>query len=162
MLDARIPPAAFAPEDEATPEAPVTPAPTQPRMGDLLLRAGLVTEDQLLDALAAQRDRRKRLGEILREDGVLDEVALAAVLAVQLDTPLVDLRERPSEDAALRALSEGDARRMWVVPLAISGLDHEGLIVATDDPGNQSLLDEVAAIVGRPVDPAALAALGDR
>jgi type IV pilus assembly protein PilB len=153
MLDARIPPAAFAPEDEAMPEPPVTPAPTQPRMGDLLLRAGLVTEDQLLDALAAQRDRRKRLGEILREDGVLDEVALAAVLAVQLDTPLVDLRERPSEDAALRALSEGDARRMWVVPLAISGPDHEGLIVATDDPGNQSLLDEVAAIVGRPVIP---------
>ena len=106
-------------------------------MGDLLLQAGLVTDDQLLDALGAQRERRKRLGEILREDGVLDEVALAAVLAVQLDTPLVDLRERPSEDAAMRTLSEADARRLWVVPLAFSGRDDEDLIVATDDPGNQ-------------------------
>ena len=158
MLDAKIPAAAFAPEEEVTatpevPAVPVVPAVAPPRMGDLLLRAGLITDDQLLDALAAQRDRRKRLGEILREDGVLDEVALAAVLAVQLDTPLVDLRERPSEDAAMRTLTEADARRLWVMPLAFSGRDDEDLIVATDDPGNQSLLDEVAALVGRPVVP---------
>ena len=155
MVEARIPTASFAPDDEvaATPDVPVVPVVAPPRMGDLLLRAGLITDDQLLDALAAQRDRRKRLGEILREDGVLDEVALAAVLAVQLDTPLVDLRERPSEDAALRALTEGDARRLWVVPLALSGHDHEDLVVATDDPGNKSMLDEVSALVGRPVVP---------
>ena len=55
--------------------------------------------------------------------------------------------------APLRALTEGDARRLWVVPLAFAGHDDEGLIVATDDPGNQSLLDEVAALVGRPVIP---------
>jgi type IV pilus assembly protein PilB len=156
MLDPRTLPVASPADLEDTtlePLAPVLPVPNQPRMGDLLLQAGLITDDQLLDALAAQRDRRKRLGEILREDGILDEVALAAVLAVQLDTPLVDLRERPSEDAALRALSEADARRMWVVPLAFSGRDRDHLIVATDDPGNQSLLDEVAALVGRPVSP---------
>jgi type IV pilus assembly protein PilB len=152
MVEARIPAAEFAPE-EATPVFETPPAPARPRMGDLLLRAGLITDDQLLDALAAQRDRRKRLGEILREDGVLDEVALAAVLAVQLDTPLVDLRERPSDDAALHALTEGDARRLWVVPLAFAGHDQESLIVATDDPDNQSLLDEVASLVGRPIIP---------
>ena len=122
-------------------------------MGDLLLRAGLVTDAQLLDALGAQRERRKRLGEILREDGVIDEVALAAVLAVQLDTPLVDLRERPSDEAAMRTLSEADARRLWVMPLAFSGRADEDLLVATDDPGNQTMLDEVAALVGRPVIP---------
>ena len=154
MLESRIPPAEFAPDEAVKDFAmPVTPVAAAPRMGDLLLRAGLVTDDQLLDALAAQRDRRKRLGEILREDGVLDEVALASVLAVQLDTPLVDLRERKSDDAALHALSEGDARRLWVVPLAFAGESGEDLIVATDDPGNQSLLDEVAALVGRPVIP---------
>ncbi len=154
MLESRIPPAEFAPDEALNDLAmPVTPSRAAPRMGDLLLRAGLITEDQLLDGLAAQRDRRKRLGEILREDGVLDEVALASVLAVQLDTPLVDLRERKSDDAALHALSEGDARRLWVVPLAFSGHSGEDLIVATDDPGNQTLLDEVAALVGRPVIP---------
>ena len=113
--------------------------------------AGLITPDQLDGALAAQRERRKRLGEILREDGVLDEVALAAVLAVQLDTPLVDLRERPSDEAATSALAESDARRLWVMPLALSGPDDENLVVATDDPSNRELLDEVQQLVGRTV-----------
>jgi type IV pilus assembly protein PilB len=144
--------------DPASPEMAADPLTiaqvrAQPRMGDLLLKAGLITQGQLDGALAAQRERRKRLGEILREDGVLDEVELAAVLAVQLDTPLVDLRERLSDDAAMRALGETDARRLWVMPLAFSGPDDANLLVATDDPSNRSLLDEVERIVGRPVIP---------
>jgi type IV pilus assembly protein PilB len=154
MVDAMIPAAQLALDGADAPiELPAPTAPPPPRMGDLLLRAGLVTDAQLLDALGAQRERRKRLGEILREDGVIDEVALAAVLAVQLDTPLVDLRERPSDEAAMRTLSEADARRLWVMPLAFSGRADEDLLVATDDPGNQTMLDEVAALVGHPVIP---------
>ena len=135
--------------------APVAfnPVPAPPRMGDLLLKAGLITEGQLDGALAAQGERRKRLGEILREDGFLDEVELAAVLAVQLDTPLVDLRERPSDNAAMGALGESDARRLWVMPLAFSGPDDANLLVATDDPSNRLFLDEVEQIVGRRVIP---------
>jgi type IV pilus assembly protein PilB len=133
--------------------APNPSLPPPPRMGDLLLKAGLVSHVQLDGALAAQRERRKRLGEILREDGVLDEIELAAVLAVQLDTPLVDLRERPSDDAAMRMLGEIDARRLWVLPLAFSGSDDASLLVATDDPSNRGLLDEVELIVGRPIIP---------
>ena len=74
-------------------------------------------------------------------------------LAVQLDTPLVDLRERPSDEAAMRLLSEADARRLWVLPLAFAGVDDSNLVVATDDPSNQTLLDEVERIVGRQVIP---------
>jgi type IV pilus assembly protein PilB len=121
-----------------------------PKMGELLIKGKLISQQQLEKALAAQGTRRKRLGEILREDGILDDVTVAAVLSVQLDTPLVDLRERPSEDDALRLLAEGDARRLSVVPLALTD---EGLLVATEDPGNDGILDEVARIVGRPVEP---------
>ena len=136
------------------PEAPSTEtAPQPPRLGDLLLRASLISREQLEAALAAQGDRRKRLGEILREDGLLDEVALAAVLSVQLDAPLVDLRERPSEDAALRTMPEVEARRLSIVPLSFAGPAAESLQIATEDPGNQSLVDEVSKLVGRPVLP---------
>ena len=135
--------------DEARPTGPA--APTPPRMGDLLRKAGLITESQLERALTAQRERRKRLGEILREDGVLDEIALAAVLAVQLDTALVDLRERQSDEAAMRLLSETDARRLSVLPIAFAGDDESALLVATDDPSNRNLIEEVESIVERPV-----------
>ena len=140
------------PEMTAVPVT-INPVLAPPRMGDLLLKAGLITEGQLDGALAAQGERRKRLGEILREDGFLDEVELAAVLAVQLDTPLVDLRERPSDNAAMRALGESDARRLWVMPLAFLGPDDANLLVATDDPSNRLFLDEVEQIVGRRVVP---------
>src|SRR3712207_5089323 len=103
------------PTDTSAQTAPVR------RLGDLLLQAHLLSEQQLQAALAAQQIRRKRLGEILREDGVLDDVTVAAVVSVQLDTPIVDLRERPSEDAALRMIPEPDARRLSVVPLASVG-----------------------------------------
>src|SRR3954466_15357913 len=76
------------------------------RIGDLLLQARLISPRQLEEALAAQTVRRKRLGEILIEDRILDDVAVAAVLSVQLDAPLVDLRERPSDQAALTMIPE--------------------------------------------------------
>src|SRR2546423_8297546 len=89
----------------ATPAmAPMAAAIPTRRIGDLLLEARLITPRQLEEALAGQVTRRKRLGEILIEDRILDDVAVAAVLSRQLDAPLVDLRERPSEDAALRLL----------------------------------------------------------
>ena len=141
------------PVDADVVAVPMPSHPARPRLGDLLLKAGLVSAVELAHALSAQRERRKRLGEILREDGVLDEIELAAVLAVQLDTPLVDLRERPSDDGALRMLGEIDARRLWVLPLAFSGSDDASLLVATDDPSNRSLFDEVELIVGRPIIP---------
>jgi type IV pilus assembly protein PilB len=138
--------------------AGTTPAATLPavavkptrRIGDLLLEARLISQRQLEEALSAQVVRRKRLGEILVEDRILDDVAVAAVLSVQLDAPLVDLRERPSEEAALRLVSERDARRLSILPLIISG---QMLVIATGDPANVDVLEEVMRLTGRPVDP---------
>ena len=119
------------------------------RIGDLLLAAGLVSPAQLERALGEQAVRRRRVGEILRDDGIIDDVAFAAVLAVQLDRPLVDLRERPSDENALRLIAETDARRLVVLPLALTD---EALVVATDDPANNALMDEVRTLAGRPVE----------
>jgi type IV pilus assembly protein PilB len=120
------------------------------RLGDLLLEARLATAEQIDIALAAQSTRRRRLGEILREDGVLDDTTLAAVLSVQLDAPLVDLREHPSDDDALRAINEADARRLTILPLA---LRDTRLFVATEDPGDRASLEEAARLSGRRIEP---------
>jgi type IV pilus assembly protein PilB len=144
-----------APDPQGTGTAPAATLPTvatKPtrRIGDLLLEARLISQRQLEEALSAQVVRRKRLGEILVEDRILDDVAVAAVLSVQLDAPLVDLRERPSEESALRLVSERDARRLSIMPLVISG---QMLVIATGDPANVEVLEEVMRLTGRPVDP---------
>ena len=120
------------------------------RLGDLLLEARLATSAQIDSALAAQSTRRRRLGEILREDGVIDDTTLAAVLSVQLDAPLVDLREHPSDEDALRAIGEADARRLTILPLA---LRDTRLFVATEDPGDHASLEEAARLSGRRIEP---------
>jgi len=75
---------------------------------------------------------------------------LAAALAVQLDVPLVDLRERTSDDEALALLREDDARRLVVLPLTA---DATTLTFATEDPGDQALVDEVARLTHRAATP---------
>ena len=120
--------------------------PRGPRIGDLLLAGALITQDQLDHALAEQTVRRRRLGEILREDGVIDDAIFAAALAVQLDVPLVDLRERTSDDEALALLREDDALRLVVLPLTA---DATTLTFATEDPGDHALVDEVARLTQR-------------
>jgi len=132
---------------------PDLPPPAQlrgPRIGDLLLAGGLVSQEQLDHAVAEQTVRRRRLGEILREDGVIDDAVLAAALGVQLDVPLVDLRERTSDDEALALLREDDARRLVVLPLTA---DATTLTFATEDPGDQALVDEVARLTHRAATP---------
>jgi type IV pilus assembly protein PilB len=134
----------------APPPAPLQTTRPGPRLGDLLREAGLLDDDQLAKALEAQGERRKRLGEILIEDGIVDEIALAAVLSAQLGTPLVDLRDRPSSEDALALLPYADARRLAILPLSA---DAKALTVATDDPGNLMLLREIAEITGREIHP---------
>lgn len=141
-------------DPSAGPPAPVLDVrPAPPRLGDLMVLAGLATSEEIGAALVAQGERRMPLGEILRDDGVIDDVALAAVLAVQLDLPLVDLREAPSDEDALAALAESDARRLWALPLKHVAGSAGGLQIAMDDPGNRAIVDELGALVGGPVIP---------
>ena len=54
------------------------------RLGDLLVRRGLITQQALQDGLKAQRGTGKRLGEVLVDRGALTEVELTPVLAQHL------------------------------------------------------------------------------
>jgi type IV pilus assembly protein PilB len=93
-------------------------APTgRARLGDLLIERESITWVQLEEALLEQTKSGVRLGEILVAAGALDENQLAEVLASQFQLPLADLRrERPDPDA-LKAISESVARGLQVVPL---------------------------------------------
>ena len=61
------------------------------RMGDILLDAGVITNEQLTEALAEQKASNKRLGQILIEKGFISEEKLMEVLAEQLGVEKVNL-----------------------------------------------------------------------
>jgi type II secretory ATPase GspE/PulE/Tfp pilus assembly ATPase PilB-like protein len=115
------------------------------RIGQALRLLGMVTEDQLADALAQHEvNREVPLGETLVRMGVVTRADLQVALASKMGYPLVDLNVYPASVDALRKVPHDVARRLNVMPLML----HEGrLIVALDDPANRrSALEEVEFI----------------
>jgi len=57
------------------------------KLGEILIREGLITEDQLNQAIEAQKDQKGRLGEILIKLGLVNEEDIASAIGKQLNIP---------------------------------------------------------------------------
>ena len=135
--------------DRAESGAPAgAPGPsTRRRLGEVLVDSGVLSRDQLEQALKAQREQsgRRRLGEVITDLGLADEVQIARALSDQLRLPFVDLTSMPLAEAAVRALPRHVALRLQVVPVALA---HDVLTVAMSDPTNVLALDDIRMATG--------------
>lgn len=118
------------PLEPETSRPPSSRSARRAHLGTLLVDRGLITEAALEQALGAQERSNARLGEILVARGAIGEEELIAVLAEQLDMPLVDLAGYEPEPEALGAIPAAVARNLHCVPLAI---DDETLYVAASE-----------------------------
>jgi hypothetical protein len=75
------------------------------RLGDIFVERGLITDEQLQQALAVQQDTGGRLGEILVERGFITRVALAGVISEQWDELRVTQSGRKSAETRARGTS---------------------------------------------------------
>lgn len=150
--DAPAPAPTPAPEPEPAPE----PAPAQraapafflerPRVGDLLLRKGLITSDQLEQALAESAAEGVLLGRVMIRRGFIFEDELARTIADQLELPYVNLRVAGFERSVAQLLPSADGMRIAAIPIGILG----GRIrVAFADPSDESAKELVRRHVGR-------------
>lgn len=133
--------------------AAVTESPGQPpqasRLGELLLREGMVTAGDLSNALAAQSAGSEwRLGRLLVLQGALDHRSLAQVIAKQFHVAIADPRHTPPERAALRVLAREPALQLQGLPLRFEG---ERVVVAVSDPPTRELRIALERSVGMPV-----------
>ncbi len=118
----------------------------QPRLGDLLLESGAITEEQLDAALAEQKKSGLRLGETLLKMGVLTDGKLLDALSSQLKLQVFSLsRYRPMPEA-LRMVPEQVAKRLNAIPLSVE--DGNTLLVAMSDPLDIIAQDEIRMITG--------------
>lgn len=112
------------------------------RLGDLLLEAGLVKDDQLKAALNEQRKWGGRLGRTVIELGFVTESAMAEVLARQLELPVLDLDTAEIPEEAPKWLRIDICERYGVFPVAMNRTART-LSVATSDPTNIEHLSAV-------------------
>jgi len=105
------------------------------KIGEILLAAGLVNEEQILEALQYQESlQNKKIGQFLIEKGIIQEKEVYVSLAEKFRIPFVDLRKVKVNKVILSLLPRDIVLKLKVMPIAIKDTS---LIVATlcPDPG---------------------------
>jgi MSHA biogenesis protein MshE len=145
----------------ATAEAPApsrtAPTPGRPeklRLGDVLVQQKLISQEQLQQALALQRQTGKKVGRVLIESGIITEDLLANGLARQLRIPFVNLKTFPFRADVVKLLPESAARRFRALVLQDKG---DALLVALGDPLDLFAFDELTRLLRRSITIAAVA-----
>jgi len=114
------------------------------RLGDLLVEEGIITENQVEQALAAQKRSGRKLGDTLIELGFLSEQQMLSFLSQQLSLPLIDLSRANVDIDAVQILPEVHARRLRAL---IIGKNGDTLRIAMSDPADlfaqESLLTQL-------------------
>lgn len=114
------------------------------RIGDLLVQNKVISEAQLMSALAEQKKTGHKLGNTLIELGFIEEVQLLEFLSRQLQIPLIDLNDYPLEPAVVQTLAENVARRYRVIVLEQRERD---VLVGMADPTDLFAYDELGRIL---------------
>ena len=120
------------------------------RLGDLLVSVGLITEQQLQEALQKQKGSGKRLGALLIEEEIISEQALIETLEMQLGIDFIDLSKIHIPMELAQILPKSIARRHSVVPVK---LVKDELVLAMADPLNYVAIEEVRTATRRRISP---------
>lgn len=116
------------------------------RLGDLLIKAKVITESQLKAALAEQQKWGGKLGELLVRMNFLTEDMLVKALSKQMNVPSVNLESIQSVPPHVRAKVPPDvARDLVVLPLQLRD-DGKTLLVAMAEPQNLKQLDTLRSV----------------
>jgi type IV pilus assembly protein PilB len=113
------------------------------RIGEILIKEGLISREQLNQALTEQKASKHRLGYVLVKLGLVQEIEITKLLARQYRMPAVDL-SRFEVDPKLIKLLPGDvAAKHVVLPLKREG---RTLTIAMADPTDHGLLEDLKFI----------------
>jgi type IV pilus assembly protein PilB len=111
------------------------------KMGQLLLAAGLITEEQLVEALDRQKQtKRKHLGKILVEMGLAQEQEICRALATQLNLPFVTLSELEIPRDVVELLTRKQAESKLILA---AGKQERRLRLAMANPLDYGAIDDV-------------------
>ncbi|MGB4595822.1 MAG: glycosyltransferase family 2 protein [Anaerolineaceae bacterium] len=119
----------------------------RPKLGEGLLLAGMISQNQLNDALDYSRKTNVHLAIALVYKDYITEDNLYKFLAKRTNLPLVDISETPVDENAARLLESSFERTNNILPIAVEN-DH--VILALMDPDNQEGFNQAEAQLGVP------------
>jgi type IV pilus assembly protein PilB len=130
------------------------------RLGEILVKESLITQDQLQKALEFQRVNGGKLGSCLTKMGFITDDDITGVLSRQYGVPSINLKYYEIDPNVIRLIPQDTATRYQVVPLSRVG---SVLTIAMTDPTNVFAMDDVKFMTGFNVEPvvASEAAIAD-
>lgn len=114
------------------------------KLGDMLVEEGLISETQLEHALVEQRNQKGRLGRVLIKLNYIEESALLNFLSDQLKIPVMDLSHEQLDPKVLEIIPEGQARRHRAVAIEA---DDKTVIVGMSDPADINAVDAIQQVI---------------
>lgn len=120
------------------------------KLGELLVSAGAITQEELDSGLALQKEKKGRLGDILIEHNIISEDELIQALQMQLGIEFVDLTKVNIPTELAQVLPKNIAKQYQVVPVRAV---KDELYLAMSDPLNFYAIEEVRKAVRRKVVP---------
>lgn len=120
------------------------------RLGDMLVKANLISEEQLKKALAQQESQGGRLGTNLVKLGFISEDDITSFLSKQYGVPSINLSHFEIDAAVIKLIPAEIAQKHMVVPINRTGTV---LTVAMADPSNIFTIDDIKFMTGFKVEP---------
>jgi type IV pilus assembly protein PilB len=120
------------------------------RLGELLVKSGQITNEQLKEALANQRETGGRLGTNLVKMGLIQETALVEFLSKHFKVSAINLSSVEVDDAVVKIIPADVARKYTIMPVSKAGAK---VTIAMLDPTNVFAMDDIKFMTGYNVEP---------
>ncbi len=120
------------------------------RLGEALIKEGIVSEEQLNRALAEHESSGRMFGETLVNLGIISASAMLRVLAHQLNVPYCELRHGLVDFSLLKLIGEEEAERLKAIPMFMV---HDTLTVAMAEPQSLPKVDRLQQLTGCKIRP---------
>jgi type IV pilus assembly protein PilB len=127
------------------------------RLGELLTKASLITQDQLKDALKVQKDTGSKLGETLIKLGFVSEEDITECLSQQFGVPSINLDHFEIDPSVIKLINADVARKYNILPVNKTGAT---ITIAMADPTNVFAMDDIKFMTGYNVEPVVASELG--
>ncbi len=124
------------------------------RLGDLLLGAGVITQEQLEEALKKQKEagNGQKLGMTLVDMGIMNDEIIAEALCHQMGLERVHLAGITIEDEVLALVDEKVLRKYMLLPYEFAPDNPNVLRVAFSDPLDMIAMDDLSIITGMQIE----------
>ncbi len=123
------------------------------RVGDLLVEAGAITDEELQEALAYQKEHGGRIGNVIMELGFISQDLLITVLTTQIGVDYIELKACRLEDSVLKLIPETLVNKYKVMPVEIDPNNPNVLKCAMIDPMDLNAIDDIGIATGFQVEP---------